>query len=603
MLALLFNSFDVENPFLWFAISDFHLEVTMISLSDAMFRLLYLLCREPWLTAQQLAIWTNRSLSRLYADLDCLLQHQFVQRVNPRCADLDVHFLYAITDRAVKFLAERRGMDERALRQEFQATRTRHLEILWRIEAVWAVREFLLGLGKGEYAVQSIGTLEREAFSFHMQQKVIQFHGRARLEDANDSALRVVVEWDNERVRVDRKRLFMLAEWSWQFHDWEPAPNVPTVLVVLANHARLNELWDMVNSHMEFAGPLHSTLLLTTTERLYARGAFAPIWLSVARNEWQTLTAQQYWLPKEECEFYVLRDMRSGRIGKFSFTGKNLGTLATSQRLLHLNLTLSAQAKRVLRRIATRPLLSVEQLAWLMHEHPDRVSKALHELARANLVKPITHHRTRRYVLTSFGTQYEAAEAGFGRGVKRYLKASGGRSGVNRLVFHLEHTIAANDFFLAWVRLARERGVEFEWFSEIESARYFKYGSVWHRFLPDGRGVWHGKGEPFRFVVEMDRTRESATNLAAKFNEYFYWQMHRMSQRGEEENPNVLVVTTSWTQGETIARLMKRARRKIFPRYPLWVTTFEMLQAHGIHGQIWKSNERATGLQRLPCFE
>ena len=575
----------------------------MNSLSDSMFRILYLLCREPWLTAEQLAKWTNRSLSRLYADLDCLLRLQFVQRLNPRSADLDVHFLYAATDRALKILAERRGIEEPTFRQMFRATRTRHLEILWRIEWVWGVREFLLELQKGGYGIESIGTLEREAFSLHVQEKVLQLHGRARLVDANGNALRVVVEWDNERVRVDRKRLFMLAEWAWQFHDWEPAPNVPTVLLVLANDARLDAVWEIVHSHMEFAGPIHSTLLLTTVERLYARGGFAPIWLSVARNEWQTLTVHQYWLPKQECEFHVLRDTGNGRVGKFSFDDKNADTLSVSQHLLHLHLALSAQAKRVLRCIATRPLLSVQQLGWLMCEHPDRVSKALRELARANLVKNITHHRTRRYALTAFGTQYEAAEAGFGRGVKRYLKASGGRSGAKRLVFHLEHTIAANDFFLAWLRLARERKAEFEWFSEIESARYFKYGSAWHRFLPDGRGVWHGKVEPFHFVVEVDRTRESERNLRAKFDEYFYWQMWRMSQRREERDPNVLVVTTSWTQAETIARLMEWARRKIFPRYPLWVTTFEMLQAHRIDEPIWKSNECMAGLQRLPCFE
>ncbi len=419
----------------------------MVSLSDSMFRLLFVLCREPWLTAQQLAIWTNRSLSRVYADLNYLLRYSFLQRVNPRCADLDVHFLYAVTDRSVKILAQRRSMEERAFRQTLHATRARHLEILWRIESVWAVRECLLGLRKGEYAVQNIGTLEREALSFHMQEKVFQFHGRARLVDANGKALRVVVEWDNARVRVERKRLFALAEWAWHYHDWEPKPNMPMVLAVLANDARLNEVWDVVCSHMEFAGPLHSTLLLTTIERLYARGAFAPIWLSVARNEWQRLTAHQYWLPKEESSFFMLRETASGRIGKFTFAAKNVETLPPSQRLLHLNLTLSAQAKRVLRRIATRPLLSVQQLAWLMWENSDRVSKALQELLRAELVKGVAFQRTRRYTLTSFGTEYEAAEAGFGRGVKRYLKASGGRSGVKRLVFHLEHTIASNDFF------------------------------------------------------------------------------------------------------------------------------------------------------------
>jgi hypothetical protein len=122
--------------------------------------------------------------------------------------------------------------------------------------------------------------------------------------------------------------------------------------------------------------------------------------------------------------------------------------------------------------------------------------------------------------------------------------------------------------------------------SEIESAHYFKYGSTWHRFLPDRRGVWHGKGEPFRFVVEIDRTRESAANLSAKFDEYFCWQLWRMSQRQQEPDPNVVVVTTSWTQAEVIERLLERARRKIMPGYPLWVTTFEALREHKLDEPI-----------------
>jgi hypothetical protein len=200
------------------------------------------------------------------------------------------------------------------------------------------------------------------------------------------------------------------------------------------------------------------------------------------------------------------------------------------------------------------------------------------------------------------GTRYEAAEAGFGRAVKRYLRRMGGRSGLKRLAFHLEHTIAANDFFLEWVRLARERKVEFEWTSEIESARYFKYGSTWHRFLPDGRGLWHSKDEPFRFVVEIDRTRESAGNLSAKFDEYFYWQLWRMSQRHQEPDPHVLVVTTSWTQAEVIEEQLERSRRKITPAYALWVTTVALLRTHRLDEAIWRSNIRNPGLHCLPCF-
>ncbi len=578
------------------------LELMMNSLSDSSLRILRALRDEPWLTADQLGGWVQRSSTRLYAALQELLAQRLLQRLNPRCARMNLRAVYALTDRAVKRLAAQAQVEERAYRQRYSIARARHVEILWRIEMVCAVRDLVLELTRGAYSAQALGTLVQEVYPFRIKEKTIGLHGRARLVDGNGNALRIAVEWDDERLRVDVRRLLHLAEWLWQFREWEPDRNLPALLFVVANHERLEQVREMLWARMEFCGNLHAALLLTTRAHLREHGAHAPIWFSVERNAWQTFTQGQVWLPRAECPFQPLAGTRSGRIGGFVLERKGRETSRGLKNLLQLKLALSAQAKRVLLRLATRPLLSVQQLAWLMQEHPDRVSKALQELRRMGLAERLEHQRTRRYLLSPLGTQYEAAEAGFGRGVKRYLKASGGRSGVKRLVFHLAHTIATNDFFLAWVNLARERNIRFEWFSEIESARYFRYGSTWHRFLPDGRGVWHGQGEPFRFVVEIDRTRESAVNLQAKFNEYFYWQLWRMSQRQAEPDPHVLVVTTSWTQAEHIFRLMEQARRKIFPRYLLWVTTFGVLSEDRLDNAIWLSNAGHAGLQRLPCF-
>lgn len=574
----------------------------MVLLSDSCFRILNILRAEPWLTADQLSRWAGRSLTRLYADLKILLQQGLVQRVNPRCVQMKLRAVYALTDRAIKVLAEKDQLDERTYRQRFLVSRARHLEILWRIEQVCSVRDLLLELHTQGRRLQCANTLVREPYSYRGRQQVIQLQGRARILNQEGNALRVAVEWDNPRLRFDWKRLREFSEWLWQFWDWEPDRDLPVILFVAANDARLEQLRDLLFSRADFCLNLYAALLVTTVERWVEHGANAPIWLSVEKNQWQSFTDHQAWIPQADCQFYVVRDAHSARIGKFQWNGKQQEKLSESERLLQLKLALSVQAKRVLLRIATRPLLSVEQLAWLLQEHPDRVSKALRELFRAGLVKEFAYQRTHRYLLSEQGTRYEAAEHGFGRAVKRYLRRTGGRSGVRRLAFHLEHTIAANDFFLEWVRLAREQKVEFEWFSEIESARYFKYGSTWHRFLPDGRGVWYGNGEPFRFVVEMDRTRESRANLRAKFNEYFYWQLWRMSQRHEAPDPHILVVTTSWTQAKVIAKLLERARHKIMPRYPLWVTTFNRLDEHTIDAPIWQSNLGKAGLCRLPCF-
>ncbi len=113
------------------------------------------------------------------------------------------------------------------------------------------------------------------------------------------------------------------------------------------------------------------------------------------------------------------------------------------------------------------------------------------------------------------------AKAGYGRAVKRYARQRGGRYSFKRLLFHFEHTLTTNTFFLQWVKLARARNASFQWQSEVASRAYFFERRTLHRFLPDGAGQWVEKGRPFQFVVEIDRTRESRGNLERKFKEYY----------------------------------------------------------------------------------
>lgn len=361
----------------------------MIPLSDSYFHILDILRAEPWLTADQLTRWAHRSPTRLNADLKPLLKQGLVQRVNPRCAQIDLRATYALTDRGVKQLAARRGLDEKTYRERFLVSRARHLEILWRIEPVCHVRELLLDLQVQDRRLQYANTLIREPYLYCGRQQVIQLQGRARLVSPEGNALRVAVEWDNLRLPFDRKRLNEFSEWLWQFWDWEPERNLPVLLFVVANETRLDQLWDLLHARMEFGLNLYTALFVTTVDRFVARGAYAPIWLSIEKNQWQSFTENQAWIPQEECQFYVVRGAHYPRIGKFQWDRNKQERFSEMERLLHLKFSLSVQAKRVLLRIAARPLLSVHQLAWLMLEHPDRVSKALQELFRAGLVKGI----------------------------------------------------------------------------------------------------------------------------------------------------------------------------------------------------------------------
>ena len=88
-------------------------------------RILNALRAAPWSTVDQLARWANRSLARVYADLQLLLARRLVQRVNPRSPHFELRAVFAITDRAVRLLAGRAGMEERAYRERYAISRVR----------------------------------------------------------------------------------------------------------------------------------------------------------------------------------------------------------------------------------------------------------------------------------------------------------------------------------------------------------------------------------------------------------------------------------------------------------------------------------------------
>jgi alkylhydroperoxidase/carboxymuconolactone decarboxylase family protein YurZ len=171
------------------------------------------------------------------------------------------------------------------------------------------------------------------------------------------------------------------------------------------------------------------------------------------------------------------------------------------------------------------------------------------------------------------------------------------------MLFHFDHSLVANQFFLRWVARARECGVRFEWKSELECQSYFREGAHWHHFLPDGQGDWISPRQRFQFALEIDRTRESNANLSRKFNDYF--AATEVASAGALGRAiNLLVVTTSWKRAETIRQVVRQmATLYMSTAVRLWVTTFEEVTAGNITACIWHSLEPTKSKERLPCFQ
>lgn len=572
----------------------------MIRISPQQYSILHHLAREPWLTADQLTGWSRLSLARIYVHLRPLLEQELVQCLNPRSAHMELRSVYALTDQAVSRLAAQHGLFEPEFRLRHRLTRTRHVNLLWQLERVCSIRDILLRLPRSMFQPGMARTLTRVEFVYRNLRKSLTLHAAGELKLGENQGLPFVVEWELAHLPFDARRLRDLAEWHTSYFEWIVQRSVPVLLFVLPNRPRLEQVWEVLQSARGSWRVLG--VYLTTLAQLERQNPLAPIWLSAASGKRECWHESEPARPLAQCGFAFKAESSRARIGRFGPSRERGAKAGHAKPLLDLKLGLSAQAKRMLQVVARRPFLAVGEVAWMCAENADRVGKVLKELEQSRLVEAVRHGTTRRYRLTERGMQYEAAEAGYGRAVKKYHRACGGRSGLKRLGFHLEHTIAINEFFLRWVRLAREKGCRFEWVGEQESARFFRHGSQWHRFLPDGRGIWRRKnGTELRFVLELDRTRESFQNLQAKFRTYWWWRVWRQGHSGEPE-PHVLVVTTSWTQADVILSAMRAALPKCEAPCSVWVTTFEELEARGLEAALWTWSGSSGRVRILPCL-
>lgn len=343
---------------------------------------------------------------------------------------------------------------------------------------------------------------------------------------------------------------------------------------------------------------------LTTRALMRAHGIEQPIWFSTQGQKWSKVFEECVWhqtLPKR---LPVVSVSRGSQVGAFQEKPIEYVRRLNAADLLQLHLQLSPIAKRVFYWILRYPLLSANEIAWLGSETAWRVRKELGTLQEYGLVSPRTDDDKQIFVVAPNGWRYATAEAGLGRALRRFTKQRGRMRSVRRMTFHLAHTRATNEFFLKLKALAREQRAYFEWRSEPEAAEYFRWRDKLHARLPDGMGIWKGLGKYFVFVVELDRTRESRSNLRKKFCAYYAWQAWKAEQGFNRTTPEMLWVTTSWRRAARIKTIIEGTRtwRDISP-LSVWFTTFQEIDTYGIAGPIWRCISKFDGLRHLPCFE
>ena len=571
-----------------------------MNLSEPQMDVLWTLCYEPWLTPEQLVRWQMRAMSRVQADLNRLLKGKFVQRVNPRCAWIPPRAVYALTDRGIEFLSERDGVEVAAFRRRWNVGRARYTQLLWRLERVWNVRNLILSLDTSSQTIKTLETEVSVPVALQNRQSTVHLHGYGLLEDQNEGCRQFAVEWDSLQEPLERRRWLQLLHW---WHTFATDGNALPIMIVAADHWRLVEIWEIYKSALRERTVKPPPIFFTTRTLLRTRKVAEPIWYSSHSQKWGRVFEECAWNRTSSKRLHVISISRGGKIGTFPEKPIEAAEKLNEEDLLQLHLQLSPIAKRALHWILRYPLLSANEIAWLGNETVWRVRKELRTLQEFGLVGGVCFDGEQHFVVGSNGWRYGTAEAGLGRAVRRFTKRRGRMRSVRRMTFHLAHTRASNDFFLKWKALAREQRAYFEWRSEPESAEYFRRGQKLHARLPDGMGIWKGSEKYFVFVAEMDRTRESQSNLRKKFCGYYAWQAWKAEQGLDRTTPEMLWVTTSWTRAARIKLVIEGTRtwRDVSP-LSVWFTSFQEIDAYGIASPIWRHISKFDVLQHLPCF-
>jgi len=272
--------------------------------------------------------------------------------------------------------------------------------------------------------------------------------------------------------------------------------------------------------------------------------------------------------------------------------------------------------EQVLHLLGRHPLLTVRQLADLLGTSRGRIERWQREMVDLDWLRSVVPGDLRGIGLdheslelarlglvevTSAGRRRLADLLGLDPATaRRYHGLTGsGRADAmrrKRLLWALPHTVGANDVFVAFALAAagaRRLGLTdelSEWRSEAACER--------RRCKPDGYGLYRREGVSYGFVLEYDRSTESAGKYAAKFGAYYRYRDSGQAARDYDGLPTILFVTTSASAEDRIAR---QAYRTWYSRgtapLPVLLTTTERISrlAQGVLGPIWRTPSEASG--------
>ncbi len=625
------------------------------SASDA---ILEALGDHPLLSRRQLELYLHYSSAGVRYGLRELRQRQWIWQVNARQPGIRARALYAPTSAGVQELARRMRRPYHDYVAQSRLSPARLNRLLLAVERVFQLRMTFLWLSRREPQRQksesrlSLETNRPAAETslsetpasgahfwrpvtwdvevgklFHMKGKAvwIPFHGGALMERSCEPGRNIsqgvapglsserrwafiVVEFDTGRAPVagERERLthLVVAQDDPRYWTKEKEAYFPVLVVIAQSELRLQEYYNLLRTAALSRHLPMPRAYLTTASRILSlrEDSTRPVWYStISGHETRLLfDTEGVTGPLPEIPWRKLPLAEPKRVpGKESLEKDRCGETEGLSELAQISLQLTPLAKLLLDEIGAHPLLTLEELALLLTVTPRWVRPTLARMTERGLIAV----HTGRYLVGPKGEAYLAQAAGYGNAVQRFVRARGWGHGFDALLRHLEHTREENRFFLHLARVALQRRHWLSWLSELEGRLYYEAGQRWHSFLPDGRGTYSTRTKRYEFALEIDRSRAAPKRLRGKLMEYDACQSSHVLRGEGIESLRLLVVTTSWERAD----VWRRVALEVNVRFPLFITTFDRIDASGIDAAIWlrgdvASTEPATTAPKVTCF-
>lgn len=599
------------------------------------------------------------------AALQSLKRRGYAQGFQFTREDLALKRVWTITPEGVNALARLRGMRQSVIAQTHAYNRGRMTWMVLALERVTRLRWFMKNLEgynrpsvgrRSALSLKPVAVIVSPAWKWqviewHEEIELVgkvkkrnlraRFDGAATLAHREDGGwLQVLVHFDDPNLPVkayyNRFTNWLETQQDARFFDDQGSLRFPVLAVIAQNAYRLNDYAVLIREiARKKKGRLPNIYLALDEQVKAARGNPAqPIWSNaIVEGNKIFLADERGWLDKQPNAKWrpAAARVKSKKPVCILPASSSEVECPELDEVAGMALGLKDTDHRLVRLIASHPLLSSDEIEQLTNRCQSQISSSLRRLSEQHIVeskivpsfkmmrepaeveidkrKMQRKRETKYHLATELGERYLAAVDGFGTALERYrLVKLWSPDQTKRLVREWSHTRAANMLFIKLITTARAHGFGLEWLAETESRLYFTVNGKRHSFVPDGHGMFRIRDNIFHFVVEIDTARSNAEKMRGKIARYYMSAVDRILKENPNESISILIITHSSERMSHLSDIAREVAERMDPMHlsllrsaPVFFGQIQVVvnPRANVDRPIWTDLEG----QRVYCFE